>query len=104
MVANCLAVRFRTIAALVLQLLLPLVSTTRSGSTSYRSVCSGVRSEEAHDKKYDDHDDDDVENVIVYSDRGMRDFDAKARCSNRKRLETILSSGAHEAKRREGRA
>jgi hypothetical protein len=32
---------------------------------------------------------------IVYSDRGMRDFSVKARCSNRKRLETMLSSGAH---------
>jgi hypothetical protein len=40
----------------------------------------------------------------VYSDRGMRDFNAKAGCSNRKRRETILSSGVHEAKRSEGRA
>src|ERR1700693_623116 len=40
---------------------------------------------------------------IAHSDGGTQSFSTKARCSNRKRFETILSSGAHEtiAPRRE---
>ena len=37
-----------------------------------------MQPEEAGDKEYDDHDADDVENVHVYSDRGMRDFQCES--------------------------
>jgi hypothetical protein len=79
------------------QLLRPLTNHDKIKSKSYRIVCS-TQPEESGNKEYDDHDADDVKNVHCTLRLRHARLQYKARCSNRRRFGTILSSGVHETK------